>query len=129
MASIDHIIVDNVSYDILDKSAVSFAEAQTLTDVQQAQARENVGAGTYSKPSGGIPASDMAEAVQTSLGKADTALQTAPVSSVAGKTGAVTLDAGDVEYDGTETYSEGTVGADLSALKTYIRSRNGPLVW
>ena len=32
--------------------------------------------GTYSKPSGGIPATDLATAVQTSLGKADTALQT-----------------------------------------------------
>ena len=31
--------------------------------------------GTYSKPSGGIPKSDLADAVQTSLGKADTALQ------------------------------------------------------
>jgi len=31
--------------------------------------------GTYSKPSGGIPKSDLASVVQTSLGKADTALQ------------------------------------------------------
>lgn len=31
--------------------------------------------GTYSKPSGGIPKTDLANAVQTSLGKADTALQ------------------------------------------------------
>ena len=31
--------------------------------------------GTYSKPSGGIPKSDLSSAVQTSLGKADTALQ------------------------------------------------------
>ena len=31
--------------------------------------------GTYSKPSGGIPKGDLAAAVQTSLGKADTALQ------------------------------------------------------
>ena len=31
--------------------------------------------GTYSKPSGGIPATDLASAVQTSLGRADTALQ------------------------------------------------------
>ena len=38
----------------------------------------DVGAGTYSKPSGGIPASDLASAVQTSLGKADTALQSVP---------------------------------------------------
>lgn len=31
--------------------------------------------GTYSKPNGGIPSSDMASAVQTSIGKADTAYQ------------------------------------------------------
>lgn len=31
--------------------------------------------GTYSKPSGGIPSTDMSSDVQTSLGKADTALQ------------------------------------------------------
>lgn len=34
--------------------------------------------GTYSKPSGGIPKDDLAEEVQTSLGKADTALQYVP---------------------------------------------------
>jgi hypothetical protein len=38
----------------------------------------DVGAGTYSKPSGGIPASDLASAVQTSLGKANSALQSVP---------------------------------------------------
>lgn len=35
----------------------------------------DAGKGTYSKPSGGIPKTDLASAVQTSLGKADTALQ------------------------------------------------------
>ena len=34
--------------------------------------------GTYTKPSGGIPKTDLAAAVQTSLGKADTALQSVP---------------------------------------------------
>ena len=34
--------------------------------------------GTYSKPTGGIPKADLASAVQTSLGKADSALQTVP---------------------------------------------------
>lgn len=34
--------------------------------------------GTYSKPYGGIPKSDLASAVRTSLGKADTALQAVP---------------------------------------------------
>lgn len=39
------------------------------------QTREDFLAGTYEKPSGGIPKTDLSEAVQTSLGKADTALQ------------------------------------------------------
>lgn len=34
--------------------------------------------GTYSKPSGGIPKTDLAAGVRTSLGKADTALQSVP---------------------------------------------------
>ena len=46
--------------------------------------------GTYNKPSTGIPKSDLASSVQTSLGKADTALQThqdisGKVDKVAGK--------------------------------------------
>ena len=55
---------------------------QTLTEAQQAQARTNIGA--YTKPTSGIPKSDLADDVQTSLDKADTA-----VNSVNGKTGAV----------------------------------------
>lgn len=50
----------------------------------------------YTKPDGGIPKSDLAEDVKTSLEKADTALQSAPVTAVNGKTGDVTLGAGDV---------------------------------
>lgn len=46
----------------------------------------DVGAGTYTKPSGGIPASDLAPGVIPSV----------PVQSVNGKTGAVVLDAEDV---------------------------------
>lgn len=40
---------------------------QTLSTSEQAQARQNIGAGTYSKPSGGIPASDLAESVTNIL--------------------------------------------------------------
>ena len=40
-----------------------------------AQAAQSTADGKYSKPDGGIPKADLAEAVQTSLGKADTALQ------------------------------------------------------
>ena len=46
--------------------------SQSLTNEQQAQARTNIGAGTYSKPSGGIPASDLASGV----------IQTVPVQDV-----------------------------------------------
>lgn len=44
------------------------------------------GKGTYSKPSGGIPKTDLASAVQTSLGKADSAVQPASISDMATKT-------------------------------------------
>lgn len=55
--------------------AVSTAANQGLTDTQKSNARANIGAGTYSKPTNGIPSIDMESAVQTSLGLADTALQ------------------------------------------------------
>lgn len=63
--------------------------------------------GTYSKPSGGIPKTDLSDAVQASLGKADTALQSAPVTSVNGKTGEVSLGAADV---GALSSAAGAVG-------------------
>lgn len=69
--------------------------------------------GTYSKPAGGIPKTDLSDAVQASLGKADTALQTAPVTSVNGKTGAVTLTSDEILLDSEHT---NTVGSEL-ALK------------
>lgn len=51
---------------------------QTLTEEQKSQARTNIGAekaGTaYTKPASGIPKSDLADAVQTSLNKADAAI-------------------------------------------------------
>ena len=63
--------------------------------------------GTYSKPAGGIPKTDLSDAVQASLGKADTALQSAPVTSVNEKTGDVSLDAADV---GALSSAAGAVG-------------------
>lgn len=89
----------------------------TLTGNQSAA---DLGLGTYSKPASGIPKTDLASDVKASLGKADTALQSAPVTSVAGKTGAVTLNGGDVAYSESETYSSGTVGAELSQQKNAI---------
>lgn len=68
--------------------------------------------GTYSKPAGGIPKTDLSDSVQASLGKADTALQSAPVTSVNGKTGAVSLVAGDV---GAISSAAGSVGTNNMA--------------
>lgn len=53
------------------KDAVTYTP-QTLTEAQKTQARTNIGA--YTKPASGIPKSDLAQSVQTSLDKADTAI-------------------------------------------------------
>lgn len=62
---------------------------QTLTEEQQAQARTNIGAekaGTaYTKPASGIPKSDLAQSVQTSLDKADTAISLGLTSATPGQ--------------------------------------------
>ena len=91
--------------------------------------------GFYVKPSSGIPKTDLASAVQTSLGKADTALQTAPVSSVNGQTGAVTINVPTKTSDLTNdsgyiiTESDPTVPswAKASTKPTYTASEVGAL--
>jgi hypothetical protein len=77
-------------------------------------------AAKYTKPSGGIPKTDMAAAVQTSLGKADTALQTAPVTSVNGGTGAVRVFTSDpgTFYD-DPSYTPGDPAIVIPVVKTY----------
>jgi hypothetical protein len=69
--------------------------------------------GTYSKPSGGIPASDLASAVQNSLGKADTALQDVP-SNYRTAEAQDTIDAGKADKVIEVTIS--TAGAVTQAL-------------
>lgn len=75
--------------------------------------------GAYIKPSTGIPKTDLASAVQTSLNKADTALQSAPVTSVNGQTGAVTLSIPTVSSTVT---TGGTDAINSVALIAYINS-------
>jgi len=45
------------------------------------------------------------------------------VDSVNGQTGDVVLDAGDLEYDGTETYDSGTVGKEISDLNADLNGK------
>lgn len=61
--------------------------------------------GKYTKPSGGIPESDLSAEVRASLSRADSALQAAPVTSVNSKTGNVVLSAEDVEAATEESVS------------------------
>lgn len=68
--------------------------------------------GTYSKPSGGIPKTDLASAVQTSLSKADTALQSVPStyalkSDLPTKTSDLTNDSGYLTLETLPIYNGG----------------------
>jgi len=77
--------------------------------------------GAYVKPAPGIPSTDMTSAVQASLGKADTALQTAPVTSVNTKTGAVVLTASDVGASPTGAYVKPGTGIPKTDLATAVQ--------
>lgn len=60
-----------------DKALVGTIEGKqdTIQDLDGIRSGAALGATAYQKPATGIPATDLASAVQTSLGKADTALQ------------------------------------------------------
>lgn len=60
---------------ILGEGDITIEGGSSLTESDIAAMGFTKNTGTYSKPSGGIPKTDLASAVQTSLGKADTALQ------------------------------------------------------
>lgn len=85
----------------------------------------DISVGTYSKPSGGIPASDLASAVQTSLGKADTALQsyteTDPVFTASAAHGISSTDISNWNAKGT--YSKPSGGIPSTDLATAVSQR------
>ena len=81
--------------------------------------------GAYALPSGGIPKTDLAAAVQTSLGKADTALQTAPVTSVNTQTGDVVITAAGLGAITTETDPIFVASAAYGISSSDISSWNG----
>ena len=76
---------------VLDASDVGALPSSTSIPTKTSDLTNDSGYGTYTKPSGGIPKTDLASGVQSSLDKADSALQTAPVTSVNNQTGAVVL--------------------------------------
>jgi hypothetical protein len=54
----------------------------TAPDATTARTAIGAGTGTYSKPGGGIPSTDLSSAVQTSLGKADSAAQPSDLDGI-----------------------------------------------
>ncbi len=64
----------NIKINDVETTVYTHPSSHSIAEVSGLQTALD-GKGTYSKPSGGIPKSDLASAVQTSLGKADTALQ------------------------------------------------------
>lgn len=75
---------NNTTYE--SKAAASGGTAVSLVTTGEKYTWNNKG--TYSKPSDGIPKTDLASAVQTSLGKADSALQSHQTIKQDGVTGA-----------------------------------------
>lgn len=115
----------------LNKTDVGLSNVTNTADadkpVSAAQATA-IGA-KYAKPSDGIPKTDLASGVQTSLGKADTALQSAPVTSVAGKTGTVSLAKGDVglgNVDNTSDANKPVSTAQAAAIAATMQGRYRP---
>lgn len=82
---------NNGNFPLVDATAVRVDDETRLSDVLGSLSSEIDTKGTYTKPSTGIPAADLAQAVQSSLQKADSALQSAPVTSVNGQTGDVVI--------------------------------------
>ena len=98
-------------------SSTSTTKAATPNAVKSAYDLAN---GKYTLPSGGIPKADLASAVQTSLGKADTALQShQDISGKLDKTGDASNATSTFTKASSDTSSM-TSGGKLSALFTAI---------
>ena len=108
----------NTSSDAYIKNKPTIPAAVTESTVSGWGFTKN--SGTYSKPNGGIPKTDLASAVQTSLGKADTALQ----SYTEQYKGTVSTT------DTSETIDDvyGTINLSAYATKTDLNTKQDKLV-
>lgn len=97
---------------------------QTLTEEQKSQARTNIGAekaGTgYTKPADGIPKSDLAKSVQTSLAKADTAISLGLTAATPGQIIKVKAvqDGKPTEWEAVDMPSEGVEWYEVIDMET-----------
>lgn len=75
MSDISKIKVSGVEYNVKDSAALRDAPSDGKTYARKNGAWSEVESGGYEPPVGGIPKTDLASAVQTSLDKADSAVQ------------------------------------------------------
>jgi hypothetical protein len=87
-------------------------------------------ASKYTKPAGGVPATDLSAGVQASLSSADTALQVASVTSVNSQTGAVSFtkaDLGLTNVDNTSDANKPVSTAQATALSGKVDTTDSRL--
>lgn len=98
-----------------------------LPDTVMPQAELEAHLAGFAKPEDGWTANDLAPAVRTSLGKADTALQSHLVTSVAGKQGAVTIGSTDIS-DASTVGRNVMKAVDAAAARAAIGAGTSNLV-
>ena len=116
------VIFGNVAKWFADLKALAFKDSVSDGDISGTIQDGHIASSAswsakYDKPSTGIPASDMSSAVQTSLGKADTAIQ--DVSGKLDKTGDASNATSSLTKNSGDT-SDMTSGGKLSAIFTAI---------
>ena len=104
-------------------SSTSVTKAATPNSVKSAYDLAN---GKYSKPSGGIPSSDMDSTVQASLGKADTAIQGVKLNgSTLTPSSAKVVDLGNLKTKQTAVSDPSASGTTITAIATISQDANG----
>lgn len=103
------------------------------TDIHVTSAQKTAWSAKYDKPTGGIPKTDLASAVQTSLGKADTALQQhqdisgkADVTALTDHTGDTTIHTSTTEKNAWNgKYAKPTGGIPKTDLASSVQTSLG----
>ena len=110
--------IDFSNYALLDDLPTKISELEN--DVGYALVEEiptkvselenDAGYGTYTQPVGGIPKTDLAESVQTSLDKADTALQEQDINGkedISNKVTTLSIESTDIQYPSAKAVYDG----------------------
>lgn len=90
------------------------SKQNVINDLEDIREGASAGATAYQKPSGGIPKTDLASAVQNSLGLADSALQSSDITGKADKSATVST----VAYDATNKKITKTINGSTTDVVT-----------